>query len=243
VTRVHGRSVVALVALASSAFVVRGARPAPAAGSISGKVTYTGTPPKMKPIDMAKEPFCARLHAAAPVLTENAVTGPGNALRWVVVYVSAGDQGGAPSTETVRLDQRGCQYIPHVLVLHPDQPLDIYNDDSTSHNIHPLAKINPEWNKSQPIGAPPIHTKWEKPEFIAVKCNVHPWMHGWHVVLAGGSHAAVTGEDGGFSLQGLPPGKYTVTAWHEQFGSQTQDVTITGNETKTVNFVLKATPY
>src|SRR5207249_9064565 len=85
--------------------------------------------PKMKPIDMAKEPFCARLHAAAPVLTENAVTGPGNALRWVLVYVSAGDQGSAPSTEPVRLDQRGCQYIPHVLVLQPNQPLDIYNDD------------------------------------------------------------------------------------------------------------------
>jgi hypothetical protein len=233
------------VALAGAAMMTGGVGRGgpPAAGTISGKVTYTGTPPKMKPIDMAKEPFCARLHAAAPVMTENAVTGPGNALRWVVVYVSAGDEGGAaPSTETVRLDQKGCQYIPHVLVLHPDQPLDIYNNDSTSHNIHPLAKVNPEWNKSQPIGAPPIHTKWEKPEFIPVKCNVHPWMHGWHVVLAG-SHAAITGEDGGFSLQGLPPGKYTVTAWHEQFGTQTQDVTITGSESKSVSFVFKATPY
>src|SRR5437868_2977847 len=84
-----------------------GARDAPPpAGTISGKVTYTGTPPKMKPIDMAKEPFCARLHAAAPVLTETAVTGPGNALRWVLVYVSAGDQGSAPATQPVRLDQR-----------------------------------------------------------------------------------------------------------------------------------------
>src|SRR5438477_76890 len=172
------------VALAGTAMMAgRGTRPPPA-GTIGGKVTYTGTPPKMKPIDMAKEPFCARLHAAAPVLTENAVTGPGNALRWVLVYVSAGDQGSAPATQPVRLDQKGCQYIPHVLVLQPDQPLDIYNDDSTSHNIHPLARVNPEWNKSQPIGAPPIHAKWEKPEFIPVKCNVHPWMHGWQLALA-----------------------------------------------------------
>src|SRR5437870_7205767 len=103
-----------IIALLGSAAMVTPGAP-PAAGAISGKVTYTGTPPKMKPIDMAKEPFCARLHAAAPVLTENAVTGPGNALRWVLVYVSAGDQGSAPSTEPVRLDQRGCQYIPHVL--------------------------------------------------------------------------------------------------------------------------------
>ena len=230
------------VALAGTAMMAGRGTPPPPAGTISGKVTYTGTPPKMKPIDMAKEPFCARLHAAAPVLTETAVTGPGNTLRWVLVYVSAGDQGSAPATQPVRLDQKGCQYIPHVLVLQPDQPLDIYNDDSTSHNIHPLARVNPEWNKSQPIGAPPIHTKWEKPEFIPVKCNVHPWMHGWHLVLAG-SHYAVTGEDGAFSLQGLPPGKYTVTAWHEQFGTQSQDVTISGNEAATVNFVFKATPY
>jgi hypothetical protein len=238
--RIRSRSLLIIALLGSAAMVTPGAPPA--AGAISGKVTYTGTPPKMKPIDMAKEPFCARLHAAAPVLTENAVTGPGNALRWVLVYVSAGDQGSAPSTEPVRLDQRGCQYIPHVLVLQPNQPLDIYNDDSTSHNIHPLAKVNPEWNKSQPVGAPPIHTKWEKPEFIPVKCNVHPWMHGWHLVLAT-PHYAVSGEDGGFSLQGLPPGKYTITAWQEQFGTQTQDVTISGTETKTIDFVFKATPY
>jgi hypothetical protein len=215
--RIRDVMLVGGVALAGAAMMTGGVGRGgpPAAGTISGKVTYTGTPPKMKPIDMAKEPFCARLHAAAPVMTENAVTGPGNALRWVVVYVSAGDEGGAaPSTETVRLDQKGCQYIPHVLVLHPDQPLDIYNNDSTSHNIHPLAKVNPEWNKSQPIGAPPIHTKWETPEFIPVKCNVHPWMHGWHLVLTT-SHYAVTGEDGAFSLQGLPAGKYTVTAWQE----------------------------
>jgi hypothetical protein len=219
------------------------AAPPHTAATITGKVTYTGTPPRMKPIDMAKEPFCAALHAAAPVLTETVVTGSGNTLRWVVVYVSAGDQGAAaPAAEVVRLDQRGCQYIPHVLVVRPNQSLDIYNDDSTSHNIHPLAKVNAEWNKSQPIGAPPIHTKWEQPEFIPVKCNVHPWMHGWQLVLAT-SHYAVTGADGTFSLTGLPPGKYTVTAWQEQFGTQTQDVTIGGAETKTINFVFKATPY
>ena len=74
-----------------------------------------------------------------------------------------------------------------------DQQLQIYNDDQTSHNIHPLAKVNQEWNKSQPPGSPPIDTKWDKPEFIPVKCNIHPWMHGYFVVLKT-SHYAVTGE-------------------------------------------------
>jgi len=216
--------------------------PAPAAaGTVSGTVTFTGTPPKMKPIDMSKEPTCASQHAT-PVMTENAVTGPGNSLQWVVIYVSAGEQSETPATEAVRYDQKGCQYAPHVAVMEVNQPLEIYNDDQTSHNIHPLATTNAEWNKSQPPGAPPIHTSYAKPEFIPVKCNVHPWMHGYFAVLST-AHHTVSGADGKFSLAGLPPGKYTITAWHEKFGTQTQDVTITGNETATVNFVFKATPY
>src|ERR1700722_10083973 len=123
--------------------------PPPAGGTISGKVTYTGTPPKMKPIDMSKEPTCAKQHST-PVMTENVTTGPDSSLQYVVVYISEGDSGGAPSTETVRYDQRGCQYLPHVLPMQAGQVLQIFNDDQTSHNIHPLAKVNPEWNKAQP---------------------------------------------------------------------------------------------
>jgi len=215
--------------------------PAPAAGGVSGTVTYTGTPPKMKPIDMAKEPSCAKQHTT-PVMTENVVTGPGNTLEDVVVYVSAGEPAGTAPTQAVRYDQRGCQYLPHVAVMQAGQPLEIYNDDQTSHNIHPLAKANPEWNKSQPSGAPPIQTKYDKPEFIAVKCNIHPWMHGYFAVLST-SHSAVTGADGKFSIEGLPPGKYTITAWQEKFGTLSQEVTVTAAGATPVNFVFKATPY
>ena len=218
------------------------ANPPAGSGSISGKITYTGTPPKMKPIDMSKEPSCAKQHAATPVLTQNVTTGPGNTLQWVVVYISAGDQESSAPSQAVRYDQKGCEYIPHVLPMLAAQELQIYNDDQTSHNIHPLAKINSEWNKSQPPGSPPIDTKWEKPEFISVKCNIHPWMHGYFVVLKT-SHYAVSGKDGSFEIKGLPAGKYTVTAWQEQYGSQNQDVTISGSESKTVNFTLKVLPY
>jgi plastocyanin len=213
----------------------------PATGAISGKVTYTGTPPKMKPIDMAKEPSCAKQHAT-PVMTENVATGPENALQYVVVYISAGDAAGAAPAETVRYDQKGCQYLPHVLPMQAGQVLQIYNDDQTSHNIHPLAKVNPEWNKSQPTGSAPINTKYDKPEFIPVKCNIHPWMHGYFAVLST-SHYVVTGQDGSFSLKGLPAGKYTVSAWQEQYGTQTQEVTVGTGETKAVNFTFKALPY
>ena len=193
------------------------------AGTISGKVTYTGTPVKQKPIDMSKEPSCAKQHAS-PVNTETVVTGAGNTLENVVVYISAGaDDANAPS-QAVTFTQKGCQYLPHVLAMHTGQELQVVNDDQTSHNIHPLAKVNREWNKSQPPGSPAIQDKFDQPEFISVKCNIHPWMHGWFVVLKT-NHYSISKDDGGFSLPNLPPGKYTVTAWHEDYGTQTQDVT------------------
>jgi len=212
------------------------------AGTVSGKVTYTGTPAKPKPIDMSKEPTCAKQHPT-PVTTETVVTGPGNALEYVVVYVSSGapDDSQVPA-QAVTYDQKGCQYIPHVQAMHTNQELKISNDDQTSHNIHPLAKINHEWNKSQPPGSPPIVEKYDKEEFIPVKCNIHPWMHGYFAVLKT-SHFDVSKEDGGFKLPNLPPGKYTITAWHESYGTKTADVTITGNETKDVNFSFVAKPY
>jgi plastocyanin len=210
-------------------------------GTISGKVTYTGTPVKQKPIDMSKEPSCAKQHAT-PVTTETVVTGANNVLENVVVYISAGaDDTNVPS-QAVTFTQKGCQYIPHVIVLHTGQELQVVNADQTSHNIHPMPTLNREWNKSQPPGSPPIEEKFDQPEFIKVKCNIHPWMAGRFAVLKT-SHYAVTGDSGGFSLPNLPPGKYTVTAWHEDYGTQTADVTITGNETKAIDFSFKAKAY
>jgi hypothetical protein len=217
------------------------ANPPAGSGTIEGKVTYTGTPPKMKPIDMSKEPTCQKEHNP-PLTTQNVVTGPGNTLQYVVVYISAGETGDAVPSEQVKYDQKGCMYIPHVLPMHTDQTLGIYTEDPFAHNIHPLAKVNPEWNKSQPPGAPPIITKWAKPEFIEVKCNIHPWMHGYFVVLKT-SHYSVTEGDGSFSLKGLPAGKYTVTSWQEQYGTQNQEVTLGAGESKSITFTYKVTPF
>jgi len=229
----------ALATLAFSAAAIAG--PNPAGGTVSGKVTYEGTPAKMKPIDMSKEPSCAKMYAT-PQLAETVVTGSGNSLENVVVYVSAGaPDDPAPSTAAV-FTQKGCRYIPHVLAFQVNQEIKIQNEDQTSHNIHPLPKLNREWNKSQPPGTPAISEKYDKAEIFSVKCNVHPWMHGNFAVLKN-SHFTVTGDGGAFTLANLPPGKYTITAWHESYGDQSQEVTISGSETKTVNFVFKAKPY
>lgn len=227
--------------LAIVAFSATAVNPQPSGGSVSGKVTYEGTPAKPKVIDMAKEPSCAKQHATPPT-TESVVTGPNNSLENVVIYISAGVPDDSAPSQPARFTQRGCQYVPHLLAFQVNQTLEIVNDDQTSHNIHPLPRINREWNKSQPAGSPPASEKYDKPEFILVKCNIHPWMRGYFAVLKN-SHYAVTAGDGEFKLPNLPPGKYTVSAWHESYGEQSQEVSISGSETQTVNFAFKAKDY
>ena len=215
------------------------AGPAPS-GTINGKVTFAGTPPKMKPIDMAKEPACAKEHNP-PLLAQNVVTGPANALQYVVVYISAGEPPSPIPSEPVRFDQKGCMYIPHILPMQAGQILQIFSGDPFSHNIHPRPRVNPEWNRAQPAGSMPINTSWDKPEFIEVKCDVHPWMHGYFAVL-NTSHYAVTDDNGNFSIKGILPGKYKLTAWHEQYGTQSQEVIADGTEIKDINFVFIVKP-
>jgi hypothetical protein len=130
--------------------------PGPGSGSISGKVTYTGSPAKSKRIDMSKQPECIKLHPEG-LSTEDVVTGPGIALQNVLVYISAGGHDTAPApTTAASFDQHGCHYITHVLPLRLGQDVSISNSDPFNHNIHPMAKINREWNRIQLPGTPPF---------------------------------------------------------------------------------------
>ncbi len=210
-------------------------------GTVSGKVSYTGSPAKQWTIDMSDDASCVQRNAPRAT-AESVVTGPDHGLGNVVVYVSAGadDEGKVPA-QAVTFEQKGCRYVPHVLVLHTGQEVKVVNSDQTLHNVHPTARANRQWNKSQPPGAPPFSEKFDNEEFIVVKCNVHPWMRAYFAVLKT-SHFDVSKSDGTFNLPNLPRGKYTITAWHEEYGTQAADVTISGNETKPVNFTFKAKP-
>ncbi len=231
-----------LSALLFSFFCVLGPFPlcaTPTGTRIAGQVTFSGPAAKPKPLDVSKEPLCVKLHTGNPLLSETLVTGPGNGLRNVVVFVSAGTPASDPApASAVVFDQLDCHYATHVLPFRVGQEVKISNSDPLSHNIHPLAKVNREWNKIQPPGTPPFSYTYDNEEFIPVKCNIHPWMSGYFAVLKT-SFFAVTGDDGRFTLPELPPGHYTLTAWHEMLGTQKRDVTIgPGGEPQTVNFTF-----
>jgi plastocyanin len=209
------------------------------AGIVSGRVTVQGQLPRPKTINMSAEPNCAKMYSTPPT-TEDVVVGQGGTLKNVVVYISAGamEETALPS-QPFPVMQKGCRFTPHVAAVQVNQELQLINEDSTSHNIHPFPNLNREWNKAQPAGTPPLSAKFAREEIIPVKCNIHPWMRSYFVVLKT-SHFSVTGENGAFTMNDLTPGKYTITAWHETYGTQTQEVTITENETTPTNFVFKA---
>jgi hypothetical protein len=224
------------------------AAPAPAAApvdeasaaAIEGKVTFTGSAPAMRALSMDATPACARQHST-PQRSEEVILGAGGALKNVFVYVKSGlpnSQWPAPASP-VKLDQKGCIYNPHVLGVMVNQEIEISNSDPTNHNIHPLPTINREWNESQAPGTPAKLKSFPREEImITVKCNVHPWMRTYIGVV---SHPffAVSSDDGSFTIKGLPPGDYTIEAWHERFDKLEMKVKVGPKETGKVDFAYK----
>jgi plastocyanin len=208
--------------------------------SVKGTVRVQGPVPNPKPINMAADPSCAKQHAT-PALTQDVMTDSKEHLQNVIVFVSEGlgDQTFDAPTQPAVMDQRGCMFQPHVLAVRANQALEMINDDSVLHNIHPIPANNREWNKAELPGTTLDGSFSREEVAIPVKCNVHPWMHGYIGVFKH-PYFAVTGKDGSFDLSNLPPGTYTIKAWHEKFGTTTQKITVGANETKNIDFVFKS---
>lgn len=209
-----------------------------AASTVSGTVTFDGKPPALKPIAMDADPACAKKHTA-PVPNEMLALGSGNAMGNILVWVSKGLPAGktfpVPKTP-VTLDQNGCVYKPHVMGIMVGQQYKILNSDGVLHNIHTLPKINPAFNKGMPPTLKEATTVFAKPEDVFhIKCDVHPWMSAYIAVFTHPFFSA-TATDGKFTISGLDPGTYEITAWHERLGTKTASVTVGANETKTQDF-------
>jgi hypothetical protein len=210
------------------------------AATIQGMVAFEGTPQATTEIDMSDEPACAETYTEGPPMTEGVVTGNGG-LANVFVYVKEGLDGGfGTPSEPVVLDQRGCRYRPHVLGVQSGQTLLIRNSDPLLHNINTQSTVNRGFNISQPQAGMESTREFSRAEvMIPVKCDVHGWMQAYLGVV---DHPYYTVSDGGgsFTLASLPPGTYTLEAWHEVFGTITQEVSVGAAETAEITFAFSA---
>ena len=207
--------------------------------AVSGVIHFTGTAPANPKIDMSQESVCAGKYTTPPTDPQFVVAD--GKLGNVFVYVKSGLPAGAtypaPSTP-VEIDQSGCLYHPRVFGVQVDQDIVIKNDDALLHNIKAVPKTNRGFNISQPSAGMTSKRKFSSPEvMVPLECNVHGWMHAW-VGVVPHPFFSTSGADGSFSIKNLPAGTYTIEAWHEKLGTQTQTVTVGAGETKTADFTF-----
>lgn len=211
-----------------------GKLPVVEAAVIEGTIRFEGPQPVRQKIKMGADPACKEQYAEA-VYSNEIVVNDNGTLKNVFVYVKEGVSGSFPSPTTpVVLDQVGCRYVPHVIGVQVNQPLELRNSDATLHNINAKAKVNRPFNIAQPVQGMTSVKKFTKPEImVKLKCNVHPWMSAYVGVL---EHPffSVSDDTGAFRISGLPAGTYVIEGWQEQYGVQSQTVTVADGETATI---------
>ena len=212
------------------------------AGELKGGITLDGTAPKNADIKMNADPVCVKANPTPQSQETYEVGSDGKSLANVFVYVKdgLGNYAYDSPTDTAQIDQHNCRYHPHVFGMRVGQQLTILNSDPTLHNIHAVPKTNQEFNTGQPIqGMKTTHTFTAKEVMVPFKCDVHGWMNAYVGVLDH-PYFAVSDKDGQFDIKNLPPGTYTIEAWHEKLGTMTQSVTIAAKDSKEISFTFKA---
>lgn len=209
------------------------------AATLTGNIKFAAAPPAMGTIPMGADPYCQSQHST-PAKDEEVVVGPGGELANVFVYIKDIKGSFAPPSKAEVLDQKGCQYFPHVHGVMVGQPLEIKNSDSTLHNVHAMPEVNSQFNEGQPVQGMVATKKFDKAELkpFRIKCDVHGWMKSWLAVMPH-PYFAVSAMNGSYSIPNLPPGQYTIVAWHEKYGQQEQQITVGAKESKAVDFTFK----
>ncbi len=212
-----------------------------ASGEIAGKVYFKGQAPRLRRIMMDKDPVCASEHPEG-VLPEDGRVNADGTLPNAFVYVSKGAENlsKAAPREAVTLEQKECEYEPHVLGITVGQPLRVVTLDPTSHNIHITPKSGHDFDVTQQPGSSAVITKFSQPQtMVPVHCNIHPWMQAYIGVVTN-PYYAVTGGEGTFQIKGVPAGNYTLSVWAATFGTQEREVTVRAGETSSMDFTFGA---
>jgi hypothetical protein len=208
----------------------------PSTATLSGKIAFDGTAPAPAKIQMSADPYCSS-HAQNPVTEDVKVSDGG--LENVIIYVSSKVDASFPTpTESVEIDQQNCHYIPHVFTMMVNQPLKVKNSDDTLHNIHAYSEVNTQYNAGQAVKGMVNDTKFDKAEMpVPFKCDVHKWMGAYAGVFTHPYHS-VSKAGGAYEFK-LAPGKYEITAWHEKYGTQKQEIEVKDGQNQ-LNFTFKA---
>jgi plastocyanin len=197
-------------------------------GSIEAEVKYNG-PPQVEKLKVNKDTEKCGTEA----VIEKVVVGGNKGLANAVVSVP-GAKGAAKAKAVI--DQKGCKFVPHVVVMQPGE-IEIKNSDDILHNIHTYSTANPSINKAQPKFKKTMTEKFEKPEVVKFTCDVHSWMLGWVAVVPG--LAGVTDGNGVVKIDNVPAGKQKVEVWHETLGKQEKEVEVKAGQVTKVSFEMK----
>jgi hypothetical protein len=212
------------------------------AGSVAGRAMLEGAAPANVPVKMAADPYCTSQNPNGATSENYIVTDGGVENVFVYVKDGLGNYYFDAPAEPAKLDQQGCRYRPHVLGIRTNQPLEISNSDDTMHNVHAMPEANREFNVGQAIKHQVARRTFTKQEvMVPFKCDVHGWMHAF-VGVMDHPYFAVTHDGGKFELKNLPAGTYTIEAWHEKLGTETQKVTIAEKQAADVTFTFKVPP-
>jgi hypothetical protein len=200
-------------------------------GTVSGKILYAGKPLKPKKVTVTQDQsVCGNMKEMAPVeIKEGGVAD-------AVVWIDDLTHGKAFSFPAPTLDQKGCMFVPHVLVMAPGE-LKVINSDQAAHNVHIFSKANRAFNQVMPPGSDPLSISLFRPDTVIIRCDVHTWMQGY-VVVAKNPYYVVSGSGGSFSLADVPPGAYHLSVWQETLGTKTQEITVVAGKMTSADITL-----